>query len=116
VRDAIETVLGGSFHPGTVNLALDAMTAAQVARLRVEPGLRRHELAARGDFCPALLHAATVTHGAFSTPALLLWPQVPGYPDDKLELICPIALRDGWGIADGARLEVRHHTLEDTWP
>jgi HAD superfamily hydrolase (TIGR01509 family) len=116
VRDAIETLLGGPFHPGTVNLALDAMTAAQVARLRGEPGLRRHELAARGDFCAALLHAATVTCGKFGTPALLLWPQVPGYPDNKLELICPIALRADWGIADGARLDLRYRTVEEPWP
>jgi len=50
------------------------------------------------------------------TPALLLWPQVPGYPDDKLELICPIPLRAGWALTDGALLDVRYLTAEEPWP
>lgn len=116
VHEAISTALGSSFFPGTVNLTLTPPAAALVARQRHDPRLRRFELPARGEFCPALLHAVELSHHVMRTPALLLWPQVPGYPDDKLELICPQPLRSGWGLDDGARLDVRYLTLEEPWP
>jgi CTP-dependent riboflavin kinase len=100
VREAIEARLGGPFYPGTVNLAADPDSAALAARLRHDVRLKRFELAARDGFCPALL----------------LWPQVPGYPDGKLELICPIPLRTRWALTDGAMLDVRYLTLEESWP
>jgi HAD superfamily hydrolase (TIGR01549 family) len=116
VREAIEARLGGPFHPGTVNLSADPQAAALAARLRHDGRLKRFELAARDGFCPALLHAVELTHGVLRTPALLLWPQVPAYPDRKLELICPVPLRSRWALTDGALLDVRYLTLEDSWP
>lgn len=116
VREAIEARLGGPFYPGTVNLAADPEAAALAARLRHDVRLKRFELAARDGFCPALLHAVELSHRFMRTPALLLWPQVPGYPDDKLELICPIPLRTSWALTDGAVLDVRYLTLEEPWP
>lgn len=116
VREAIEARLGGPFYPGTVNLMTGPDGAALAARCRHNPQLRRFELPARDGFCPALLHAVELTHRFMRTPALLLWPQVPGYPHDKLELICPIPLRTGWALTDGAMLDVRYLTLEEPWP
>ncbi len=116
VREAIEGRLGGPFYPGTVNLAIGPDGAALAARCRHDPGLNSFELPAREGFCPALLHAVELTHGFMSTPALLLWPQVPGYPDDKLELICPLPLRASWALTDGAVLDVRYLTVEEPWP
>lgn len=116
VREAIEARLGSPFYPGTVNLAADPNSAALAARLRHDMRLRRFELAARDGFCPALLHAVELTHHAMRTPALLLWPQVPGYPDGKLELICTIPLRTRWALTDGAVLDVRYLTVEEPWP
>lgn len=116
VREAISAALGRKFFPGTVNLTLTPQAAAQVVRQRHDPSLRRFELPARGDYCPALLHAVELSHRFMRTPALLLWPQVPAYPDDKLELICPMPLRSGWVLSDGAHLDVRYLTLEEPWP
>ncbi len=116
VRDAIEAMLGGPFHPGTVNLDSDARGAQLAARHRHDVRLRRFELPARDSFCSALLHAVELSHGLLSTPALLLWPQVAGYPDEKLELICPIPLREGWALADGAMLDLRYLTTQEPWP
>ena len=116
VREAIEAWLGGPFYPGTVNLTVGPVGATLAARCRNNPSLRRFELAARAAFCPALLHAVELTHRFMRTPALLLWPQVPGYPDDKLELICPMPLRARWALSDGARLDVRYLTVEEPWP
>jgi HAD superfamily hydrolase (TIGR01509 family) len=116
VREAISAVLGRGFFPGTVNLTLDAEAALQVARHREDARLRRFELPARGDHCPALLHAVELSHRFMRTPALLLWPQVPGYPHNKLELVCPMPLRSGWVLSDGARLDVRYLTVEEPWP
>lgn len=116
VRETIEARLGGPFYPGTVNLTTGPQGAALAARCRHNPQLRRFELPARDGFCPALLHAVELKHRFMRTAALLLWPQVPGYPRDKLELICPIPLRTGWALTDGAILDVRYLTLEEPWP
>lgn len=116
VHEAIEALLGKPFFPGTVNLATDRAGAALAARCRHNPQLRRFDLPERDGFCPALLHAVELTHRFMRTPALLLWPQVPGYPHDKLELICPIPLRTRWALTDGAMLDVRYLTLEEPWP
>lgn len=116
VREAIAGYLGGPFYPGTVNLNVSPADAAHVLRYRDDASLRRFQLPARGDYCPALLHAVQLSHRFMHTPALLLWPQVPEYPADKLELICPMPLRSGWRLADGTRLDVRYLTLEEPWP
>ena len=116
VREAVSTCLGQPFYPGTLNLSLSPQSAARAVRHRMDARLRRFALPARGDFCPALLHAVELSHRFMRTPALLLWPQVPGYPDDKLELICPMPLRSGWVLTDGALLEVRYLTVEEPWP
>ncbi len=116
VRDAIEAMLGGPFYPGTVNLDCGAPGAQIAVRHRHDNRLRRFELPARDGFCPALLHAVQLSHGLSSTPALLLWPQVPGYPDEKLELICRIPLREGWALAEGAMLELRYLNTQEPWP
>ena len=116
VREAISDMLGQPFFPGTVNLALVPEGAASAARHRADARLRRFELPARGDYCPALLNGVHLSHRFMRTSALVLWPQVPGYPDDKLELICPMPLRSGWRLDDGARLDVRYLTLEEPWP
>lgn len=116
VREAIEARLGGPFYPGTVNLAADPDAAALAARLRHDVRLKRFELAARDGFCPALLHAVELSHRFMRTRALLLWPQLPTYPDSKLELICPMPLRSGWVLSDGAVLDVRYLTVEEPWP
>jgi CTP-dependent riboflavin kinase len=87
-----------------------------VTRCRHDPGLRSFTLPARDTFCSALLHAVELTHGFMSTPALLLWPRVPDYPDRKLELICPLPLRASWALTDGALLNARYLTVEEPWP
>ncbi len=116
VREAIEALLGQVFYPGTVNLDADNQGAALAARHRHDPRLKRFKLAARDGYCPALLHAVELKYHDRSTPALLLWPQVPGYPDEKLELICPIPLRASWALTDGATLAVRYLTTQEPWP
>jgi len=116
VREAIEARLGGPFYPGTVNLTADPEAAALAARLRHDGRLKRFELAARDGFCPALLHAVELSHRFMRTRALLLRPQLPTYPDNKLELICPMPLRTGWVLSDGALLDVRYLTVEEPWP
>ena len=121
LRDAgapVTIIAGGGVEerPGLPAKLHDPQVAVHVARYRQDARLRRFELPARGDYCPALLHAVELSHLFMRTRALLLWPQMPGYPDDKLELICPMPLRSGWSLSDGARLDVRYLTVEEPWP
>lgn len=116
VREALEACLRQPFHPGTVNLQLDAVQARRLAALAADARLRRFELPGRDGFCPATLYAARLHHGPRHMPAVLLRPQVAGYPGDKLELVCPHPVRAGWALDDGAILELHPLTLEDPWP
>ena len=116
VRDALETCLQQPFHPGTVNLEVDAVHARRLTALATDARLRRFELPGRDGFCPATLYATRLQHGARHMPALLLRPQIDGYPADKLELVCPQPVRAGWDLDDGAPLELHQLTLEDPWP
>lgn len=104
-------LLGGSPHPGTLNLELSPGAAAVVARHRHDARLRRHVMEPRAEFCRAICHRVELHHGEHDReplPGVVLWPEVPGYPDTKLELILPLRLRDHWELDDGAPLVVRY--------
>lgn len=116
VRDTLETCLQQPFHPGTVNLQVDGVQARRLAALPTDARLRRFELPGRDGFCPATLYATRLHHGPRHMPALLLRPQVAGYPADKLELVCPQPVRASWALNDGALLELHPITLEEPWP
>jgi CTP-dependent riboflavin kinase len=39
--------------------------------------------------------------------AAIVYPEVPDYPEDQLELIAAVSLRDEFDLADGERLELQ---------
>ena len=111
VKAAMTELLGNAPHPGTVNLKLCEGAAAVVARHRHDEALHRHLVTPEGDFCPAVVHRVTLHHGEQDhapLPGLVLWPEVPDYPADKLEIILPVRLRDHWPVDDGQPLIVRY--------
>lgn len=89
--------LGIDPHPGTVNLALDdPADRAEWARLRAGPGIVLES--PEPAWCNARCYRATIADGI---EAAVVLPEVPGYPDDKVELIAAVGVRAALGIDDG---------------
>lgn len=111
VRNRLGEMLGASPWPGTLNVEISAAAATVVARVRHQPGLLRHIMEPRGDFCRAICHRVELQHPdrpTYRIDALLLWPEVSGYPDQKLELVCPVPLREHWSLMENQPLLVRY--------
>lgn len=89
-------------YPGTVNLKLagrdwhaarDAMKAAPGIAIDPLPG-----------FCAAKCFTVLL-EGRVAGAAIL--PDIPDYPADKLEIVCPIAVRQELQLQDGDRVSLR---------
>ena len=42
--------------------------------------------------------------GAGATPGAVLLPEVKDYPEDKIEIVAPMRLKDAFGVKDGDQL------------
>ena len=107
-RKAFMTAAGIDPFPGTLNLSLPEGTE------------RRRWLARRGNagillpapnpsFCDGRLFLAAVSSESAgrSVAGAVVVPMVAGYPEDQLEIIAAIGLRDALAVEDGAGLLVR---------
>lgn len=88
--------LGFSPYPGTLNFSLsgDAWENARAAMERangivIEPP---------PGFCAAKCFTLVIG-GQIEGAAVI--PHVPGYPQDKLEVVAPVKVRSALGLADG---------------
>jgi len=115
VQRWLDETLGQTTHPGTVNLHCSDKTAAVIARHRHDPWLRKHLLAGAGHYCDAHFHPVTLAtvDGQRETPALLMWPEVPDYPPNKLELICALPLREQWQLSERQTLRIRYESSNE---
>jgi riboflavin kinase len=98
VKEQINQTLGFSPYLGTLNLTL---TRASLANKKL---LKRSELKihpAEG-YCLGLLFHASI-HG---TPCAVVVPQVDSYPENVLELIAPVNLREKLNLKDGDEVAV----------
>jgi CTP-dependent riboflavin kinase len=93
-RAAFVRLLGIDPFPGTLNLAPE--DAAAWAALRARPGIAIPPPDA--TFCAARAWKVRV---AGRIDAAIVVPEVAGYPDDKIEIIAAVSLRDALGLVDG---------------
>ena len=110
VQSQLLTMLGASPWPGTLNLEVSNETARVVGRVRSQSGLAKHILQPEGEFCRAICHEIELYEpgaGHF-LDGLVLWPELEGYPDNKLELICSVRVRDHWQLQEGQPLRLRY--------
>ncbi len=96
--------LGYEPHPGTLNLSLagEAWISAReqmhmAAGIAIEPA---------GGFCAAKCFAVLI-EGCIEGAAIL--PEVAAYPDDKLEIVAPVAVRQALQLSDGDRVSLCVH-------
>ena len=96
-RERFVAGLGIDPFPGTLNLILDdPAERAKWRALRTGPGVRVDPPDPGG--CGARCYPMRLAGIALAAVV----PEVPGYPDDRIELIAAVGLRAALGLADGA--------------
>ncbi|GAB4350505.1 MAG: hypothetical protein Kow006_13360 [Gammaproteobacteria bacterium] len=97
-----ETSLGFQPVPGTFNLSMTGSAwQACRERLRSAPGVA---IEPPQGYCRAKCFAVLLCN---RVTGALVRPEVPGYPEDKFEVLCPIAVRETLGLSDGERISVK---------
>ena len=106
-RERLRALLGADPWPGTVNLRLDGPgDLARWRALAVRPGAR--VVSPEAGSCDARAYAARI--GAVE--ALIVLPEVTGYPEDQVELVSSRNLRSQLGLADGDRVAVEVRAVD----
>ncbi|MGI9331143.1 MAG: HAD-IA family hydrolase [Gammaproteobacteria bacterium] len=101
VQKAFINLFGIEPSPGTLNLQLDRSTdRATWATVRVGPALL---MPGQEDACDAQCYFVRL---ADRVPAVIVVPEVDGYPSDKVELVAAVPLRQLLDLADGDELTV----------
>ena len=103
VRGQLIDLAGIDPHPGTLNLTLTDERNREIWRdWRSLPG----EIIEPGDpaFCRARCYPARISG---RVPAAIVFPEVPGYPEDKLELVAALPVREHLSLSEGERVTVR---------
>ncbi|MFA7278712.1 MAG: HAD-IA family hydrolase [Sterolibacterium sp.] len=89
-------------YPGTLNLVLeDDRSLALWRNWRDQPGQRL--AAPQESLCNARCYPARING---SIPAAVILPEVTGYPEDKLELVAALPLREHLSLAEGCKVSV----------
>jgi riboflavin kinase len=99
VRRQFRDQLGFDPYPGTLNLRVS--DTAKLAAWRTRRGILIEPNSA--EDCAAQCYRVEIQTRA----AVWIVPAVPGYPDDLIELIAPVALRAALGLKNGDTAEVR---------
>ena len=94
--------LGINTWPGTLNITLDdAASRAGWQSLCNSAGIDIHS--PDGNNCDLRSYPVHINK---QIAAAIVFPQVDGYPEDKVELIAPLPLRRHFSLADGDRINL----------
>ncbi len=101
VREQFKKAFGFEPYPGTLNLQLEDQEDLSIwSKLRQEPGVL---LQPESDHCAGHCYPLSV-EGQISAAAV--FPMVPSYPEDVVEVLSPVALRERLGLSDGMTVTV----------
>ena len=91
--------------PGTLNLTLESVEACSAwRRIRAGHGITLNSPSP--EYCNARLFPVRI---AKRISAAVVVPEVDGYPEDQVEIVAAVALREAFGIADGDVVEFHGH-------
>ncbi len=94
VREQFRDKLGFEPYPGTLNVQVDDRAARAAAQ--TPPGILIEP--ATPEYCAARCWRVRING---RVDAAWIVPDVPNYPDDLVELMAPVALREELGLAEG---------------
>jgi riboflavin kinase, archaea type len=101
VQLALKESLGFAPFPATLNIRPKDVEDAATWRLMRSESSGLPLAAAQKGFCSARLYSIEILEGAERLAAAILVPEVKDYPDDKIEIIAPVRLKDHLGVCDG---------------
>ena len=101
-RKAFLTLLGFDPYPGTLNLKLDEPDALQSWK-SVRAGSGYAMIPPDAESCQARCYPVLV-EGRLR--AAIVCPEVPDYPEDQVELIAAVSIRETLSLEDGDRLSL----------
>ncbi len=110
VQEGLKQSLGFAPFPATLNLRPKTEEDAMVWR-RISKELKGVDLfPPNSRFCTAQIflvqiRRATTMDGVTVKGAVLI-PEVANYPEDKIEVVAPVRLKDHFGVDDGDQLTV----------
>jgi CTP-dependent riboflavin kinase len=100
-RQTFVTLLGIDPFPGTLNVKIeDTDSLRQWQDLKTRAGIVIAP-PRNSEFCRARCYPVVLKGGV---RAAIVYPEVPDYSEDQLELIAAVSLRESLGLADGDRL------------
>ena len=99
VQSQIQEKAGFIPFAGTLNLRLSPASLKNKGMLKKAKQL---PIEPEKGFCPGYLIKAQVGN----KKAAIVIPKVPNYPEDVLEVIAPVCLRDEFALKDGAVVAV----------
>jgi len=94
--------LGFNPYPGTLNLILSNKEAEKRKKLKKYKGIT---IIPEKGYCKAKCFKAKIKELDEAEAALIL-PLVPNYPENLIEIISPLNLREKLNLKDGDRLEI----------
>jgi riboflavin kinase len=99
VKRQIEEKLGFQPYPGTLNIRLDDES---LRRRKMLPRERGVEILPPKGFCVGILFRARLG----KVEGAVVVPEVTGYPEDVIEVISSLNMREELNLADGDTVEV----------
>jgi len=101
VQGALHSALGFSPYPATLNLRLESEQEMSVWR-EVKSQLEGISIPSPdSSFCQARCFPVKIEN---KHPGAVLLPVVQGYPEDKIEVIAAVRLKDALQVRDGDRM------------
>lgn len=109
VQQALREKLGFAPYPATLNLRLapeDVGTWEMIRRENRGLGIAPPS----ESFCDARCFPVvldTLRGNAAGLGGAILYPEIEGYPPDKIEIVAPVHVKDSLGVRDGDQLIVK---------
>lgn len=100
-KESVRELLKFEPYPGTLNIILSGENAERLDEmLNKYAGFR---VSPRNGYLPGRLYRAIIAN---RIEGAIIRPEVSGYPENLIEVIAPICLKEALGIRDGDEIEV----------
>ena len=101
-KSAFRKILGEDPYPGTVNIILSKVEYLEIwEHVRTSRGIVVSP--PQPDWCDAFCYKAKISG---KIDAAVVLPDVAEYPQDQVELIAPVNVREALSLADGDNVEI----------
>jgi riboflavin kinase len=99
VKEQMEEKLGFTLFPGTLNVKLTTNSVKMGKLLKKRAGV---EILPASGYCRGRLFKAKLN----GVECAVIVPEVVGYPENIVEVVAPVNLREKLCLLDGSRVEV----------